>query len=346
MADRREDMLELDACLARVPMPEQLEARIIAATTLRAVEPSPLRRFVVVGLAFATGVALTVLALRDRSPSTTSSEPERADSLVLPPLELPAEQPARPAPGLTLTGEACEWSSSDLILRFETGCRIRLAQPAMDLEIWAPTRLQANADGVVVDEGEVMFVVEHVEDPSSPARVGVSGGTIEVLGTRFAIRQTRDAGHVDLLDGAIVFRRLDGEVEAIEPGARYRWSSATPSDAGTHPAPHPVRPSTPADQPEPAVPTSTLDDELAEVARLRRAGDLDAAIAKLDALAREQSDPRTLEVISYERGTLVQRSATTTRACETWFTHRRSFPAGRYHAEVERRLENLHCVPK
>ena len=79
---------------------------------------------------------------------------------------------------------------------------------------------------------------------------------------------------------------------------------------------------------------------------MRRAGDLDAAISKLDALAREQSDARTLEVISYERGTLVERSATAATACETWFEHRRSFPSGRYDKEIERRLEQLECVPK
>ncbi|HVI00923.1 MAG TPA: FecR family protein [Enhygromyxa sp.] len=337
----REEMLELDACLARVPMPAGLEARIVAATTLRSVGPSPVRRSLVVGLAFAAGVALTVLALRDWSPETAdeASAAVEAPTPSLPePSEVQRASVTPPAPGLTLTSEACAWSQSDdEFLRFEAGCRLRLAQPAMDIEIWTPTRLQPIDGGVAVVEGELMFVVEHVEDREHPARVDVSGGSIEVLGTRFAIRHASAGGHVDLLEGAIQFRRLDGEVEAIEPGQRYGWS-----DAIDEPAPQ---------QPRPVVRPVMIDDAkaqlaegLAEVARLRRAGALEAAIAKLDALAREQDEPRTLEVISYERGTLVERSASTSSACEHWSEHRRRFPGGRYDSEVERRIGQLECA--
>jgi hypothetical protein len=348
----RDDMLELDACLTRVPMPAGLEARIVAATTLRAVAPSPVARPLLVGLAFAAGVVLTVLALRGWTPDAESDAGVAAESFT-PPVPEPSEDQLsradQPAPGLSLTSENCEWSRSDELLRFEAGCRLQLAQPAMELEIWAPTRLQPIADGVAVREGEVMFLVEHVEDPERPARVGVSGGTIEVIGTRFVISQARDAGHVDLLEGAIRFRRLDGEVEAVDPGQRYGWSTAIPeatsdlSDLIEEPAP---LPRAPVDPVEPAEPKAELAEGLAEVARLRRAGELDAAIAKLDALAREQSDARTLEVISYERGTLVERSAARSSACEVWNEHRRRFPGGRYDLEVERRIGQLQCVPE
>lgn len=359
MSDR-DDMIELDACLGRVPMPAGLEARIVAATALRpagrSVGRSVGRRSLVVGLAFAAGVVLTVLALRDWTPDTErpasvvveapSPEPSQAEPSQA---ELAsATQPASDlAPGLSLTSDACEWSQSDELLHFAAGCRLRLAQPAMDLEIWTPTRLQPIAGGVAVREGDVMFVVEHIEDRERPARVEVSGGTIEVIGTRFAIRQARGAGrqahaegHVDLLEGAIQFRRPNGEVEAIEAGQRYGWSASAPeptSDSTDAPTPRP--PSAPDSK-------AKLAEGLAEVARLRRAGDFTAAIAKLDALAREQSDLRTLEVISYERGTLVERSAATSSACKSWVEHRQRFPSGRYDLDVERRISQLDCVPE
>lgn len=347
MTERRDDMLELDACLARVPMPDALEARIIAASTVGAVRPSPVRRSLVVGLAFATGVAMTVLALRGWTPEPEPTVTAKSLAPTVPEPEPELEERVQPAPGLSLISEACAWSSSDELLRFEAGCRIRLAQPAMELEIWAPTRLSPIADGVAVHDGAVLFSVEHVDDHDRPARVAVSGGTIEVLGTRFAIHQARDDGHVDLIDGAIRFRRLDGEVEAVEPGQRYRWGGATPepSEASEPPQPHAPDPGEAPTQPEPDT-SGSLADGLAEVARLRRAGEIDAAIAKLDMLAREQSDPRTLEVISYERGTLVERSTTASRACEFWSEHLRRFPSGRYDDEVERRLAQLECVPE
>jgi hypothetical protein len=348
MTERREDMIELDACLARVPMPEQLEARIVAATTVRAVEPSPARRSLILGLAFASGVALTWLVLRDRSMEPEPDPVEVAIDTSAGPSD-PDPLTVEPTPGLSLLSDACTWSKSDEVLRFEAGCRIRLAQPGMELEIWSPTRLRPLADGVAVDEGELMFVVDHVADPSRPARVNVSGGAIEVLGTRFAVHQAEHAGHVDLLDGAIQFRGHDGEIELIEPGQRYRWSAPAPhqpSPATELPTPRRPEPETPV-QPPATSAESSLAEGLAEVARLRRAGDLDGAIAKLDALAREQSKhPRALESISYERGTLVERSSTPASACSYWSNHRHSFPRGRYDGAVERRLEQLGCATK
>jgi hypothetical protein len=342
MAEPRDDLLELDACLARVPMPDSLEARIVFATTMQAVRPSPVRRSLGVALAFAAGVAVAFAALggwpakRDAGSSVATKAVEPGPAVV--DTEPDSVAPTRPAPGLSLISDACEWSEADELLRFDAGCRIRLAQPAMEIEIWTPTRLSPITGGVEVREGTAMFSVEHVDDVEHPARVKVSGGTIEVLGTRFAIHQARREGHVDLIEGAIQFRTLDGGVEAIEAGQRYRWRELVelPPDRLPAEVPKPLEPT----------PKSTLDEDLAEVARLRRAGEIDAAIAKLDALAREQSDRRTLEVISYERGTLVERSATASSACEFWLEHRRSFPGGRYDVEIARRLEQLECVPE
>jgi hypothetical protein len=50
-------------------------------------------------------------------------------------------------------------------------------------------------------------------------------------------------------------------------------------------------------------------------------------------------------VISYERGTLLERSASADTACQFWLEHRRNYPSGRYEREVDGRLAQLDCVP-
>jgi hypothetical protein len=346
MSDLRDDLGELDACLARVPVPEGLEARIVAATTLQRVGPSSVRRSSVLVLAFAAGVLLAVLALRER-PTLPPDVPTVSE----PSIEVPRFVPPTPVvgadageqqagSGLTIVSERCTWSRTDARLNFAAGCRMRLAEPAMDIEIWAPTQLEVLATSVAIHDGVALFFVDPVADRHTPARVGVSGGTIEILGTRFVVSQARARGHVDLIEGAIRFRRLDGGLDDVEAGRRYQWSSpAVEADASSN-ADDQVLPS-----PHEQIPTS-LADNLAKVARLRRAGELAAAIAKLDALAREQHDARTLEVISYERGTLVERSASTDAACQSWLEHRRNYPRGRYDREIDNRLAKLDCLAR
>jgi hypothetical protein len=350
MSDLREDLHELDACLARVPVPEGLETRIVAATTMQRVGPSSMRRSTGLALAFAAGVLLTVWALRDhQAPRDGQTLPPELPTVSEAAIEVPptpivepdasAQQPATDLTGLTIMSESCIWSRADERLQLAAGCAVRLAEPAMDIEIWAPTQLELLDTGIAVREGVALFFVDPVADPQVPARVGVSGGTIEILGTRFVVSQARERGHVDLIEGAIRFRRHDGGLDDVEAGRRYPWRSpAVETDA---PALQPV-PGNGGD----AASADALAEGLAEVARLRRAGEFAAAIAKLDALAHDQDDTRTLEVISYERGTLLERSASADAACQFWLEHRRNHPSGRYEREVDGRLAQLDCVPR
>lgn len=345
--DLGNDLGELDACLARVPVPVGLEARIVAATTLQQVGPSSIRRSAGLLLAFAAGLLLAVLALREQP--TLPREATTVDKLSI---EVPLVVPPAPATekdageqqaasSLTIVSERCTWSRTDeRLLQFAAGCRMRLAEPAMDIEIWAPTQLEVLATGVAVRDGVALFFVDPVADPQTPARVDVSGGTIEILGTRFVVSQARARGHVDLIEGEIRFQRLDGGLDDVEAGRRYQWiSPAVDSDASSNAG----DPMLPGPKQQAPILAEGLAEGLAEVARLRRAGELEAAIAKLDALAREQDDARTLEVISYERGTLVERSASTDTACRSWLEHRRNYPSGRYDREVDDRLTQLDC---
>jgi hypothetical protein len=352
MSELREDLGELDACLARVPVPAGLEARIVAATTLQRVGPSSMRRSSGLALAFSAGVLLAVLALRERPtppsevPTVNHASSETSVEVAAPMSPTPVVKrdagEQQPATGLAVVSERCAWSREDERLQFAAGCRMRLAEPAMDIEVWAPTQLEVLATGVAVREGVALFFVDPITDPRTPAVVGVSGGSIEILGTRFVVSQARERGHVDLIEGAIRFRRLDGVLDEVEAGRRYSWSSpATEADASAQTT-DPVLPST-HEQTSTNI-TDDLAEGLAEVARLRRAGELAAAIAKLDALAREQSDVRTLEVISYERGTLIERSGSADAACQFWLEHRRDYPSGRYVREVDDRLAQLDCA--
>jgi hypothetical protein len=349
----------LDQALAAVPVPAGLETRIIAATAVRPARPRVGWQVGSVAIAFAAGVVLAFALAAVRTPATAPA-PEHA-SLPAPSVgPAPAADPAKsitpPEPeleanelglglGLQLRDPDCRWSSSPEGLRFAAGCRLHLADPAMDLDVWTTTELSAIDGGLAVRFGELMFVVEPVADAEHPARIGVSGGTIEILGTRFIVAEDGQLGHVDLLSGSIQFRAHDGRLRAVDPGERFRWH-ATAEAASVAPKTPTTTPAV-AHEPDETVAASAGDplaEGLAEVARLRRSGRLSAAIAKLDELATDLEDPRTLEVIGYERATLVER-ADPDAACATWAALRRRYPAGRYDDAIARRLAVLACAP-
>lgn len=354
MSDRSSllhELHELDECLARSPLPAGLEARIEAKIeTFGATRASPdrrstTRRFAVPALAFAAGVVL-MWAWSGRH----SVEPVESRDVAVATHAAPASAtlPWSPTPGwanLAVEDGDCRWSQDGSAITLATSCRARLDQPAMTIEVWRGARLEPYDDGVRVHEGLLAFSVDRVAPSGRPARVAVSGGIIEVLGTRFVVDQTKRRGHVDLIEGAIQFHGAGDHIEAIDPGHRFSWatpvsrtvadakptSSAGGGDRGSN--------RTGSSTPEPV----DLSGVLAEVARLRRRGEDTAAIAKLDELDQRALDRRAREVISFERATLVERSASTEAACDAWTAHQTRFASGRYQADVERRLLQLRC---
>lgn len=339
-----EDLKAIDAQLGQVPLPDGLEHRIMAAARGGgAVIEAPRRRFIGVAVAFAAGVLLTLAWARYRAAPEPAVEvtQQRDDQDPRDGVDPGPETPptvVTPGPGLTITSADCSWQRDGEQLLLASGCRLRVAEPALELEAWAPTRVAPIAGGLAMLSGVASFAVEHRSDPASPARIGVSGGTIEILGTRFVIEQRESGGHVDLISGAIAFRDLDGALASVEAGRRHHWR--TPAIEPDEPTP--TRPRTELDETDDTR-ARELAEVLDEVARLRHAGAYAEAIARLDALRERDYPARTREVVSYERATLVERADTPAAACASWAAHRRRFPDGRYDADIERRLDALDC---
>jgi TolA-binding protein len=62
------------------------------------------------------------------------------------------------------------------------------------------------------------------------------------------------------------------------------------------------------------------------------------ALAELSAVQQGNRDARTAEVLSFERGTLLERLAGPAVSCLHWRNHLQQFPKGAYHAAVSAKL--------
>jgi FecR protein len=79
---------------------------------------------------------------------------------------------------------------------------------------------------------------------------------------------------------------------------------------------------------------------LEQVIQLRARGEYRQALTLLDQVYAESPNAHSREVLSYERGTLLERLGAA-NACAQWRSHAAQFPNGRYAASVEQRL--LQC---
>jgi hypothetical protein len=224
----------------------------------------------------------------------------------------------------------------------------RLVSPQMAMQAWEPATVRSGAEGVRVEGGKVLFEVETVPPGDDPVQVAVSHGTIEVVGTRFAVEQGVQGGHVDLLEGKIRFHHHDGRVEDVLPGQRLSWgSTANPQP----PASVEVRPEPPAAAEEPHSPrkgrarsanarAAAVIERVTELRAERRYG---AAISELRRALRRKWDRRTAQVLSYELGDLLRVAEDTVGACEHFAAHQRKYPQGRYATAVDRVVRRLDC---
>ena len=119
----------------------------------------------------------------------------------------------------------CLTRESDGALELQGRCRLRLEHPGMEIETRQPARIRKESGGVRVMEGVAFFDVEPVPPGRPPARVWVSGGLMEVIGTRFGVTQMEDGGAVDLFEGRLRFVGPAGLARYIEAGRRFRWPS-------------------------------------------------------------------------------------------------------------------------
>jgi hypothetical protein len=222
--------------------------------------------------------------------------------------------------------------------------------------------LVEQAGHIVLVRGSARFRVGHAAASAQPVRVRVSAGVIEVLGTEFRVWQAERRGWVRLLSGRIRLVLDNGHRVQLLPGERFEWGPPAVPDA-----PEPSGPQTAAavnERPEavsraelatdPSVsadsgvrgrsPTTSVespkrDRGVAEVVALRSQGRYAQALALVDELGSAPLDPRSREVLRYERGSLLERLGRHSDACRHWKLHAARFSRGRYAAAVQRTLE-------
>ncbi|MCC6334804.1 MAG: FecR domain-containing protein [Myxococcales bacterium] len=214
----------------------------------------------------------------------------------------------------------------------------------------AGTTLKREPRGVRLVKGQGVFRVAKQPQRPEPVRVLVSGGDIEVRGTRFTVTQGADGtGHVTLEEGAIDFRFPSGRVKAVSPGETVHWPEE-PEEL----APLPELPPPPA---KPARPTANWNDfdrrlrsevVLKRVMALRQQGRWAECLEELER-ALELPDaaygPGTRERLSWELGSvLTWPQHHQGAACWHWTIHLKTYPRGRYALEATRAMDALGCT--
>jgi transmembrane sensor len=284
---------------------------------------------------------------------------------------------ARPA---ELAGFQVTVASADLRVRVEEGgvlrveagkASLRVAELGADVAVAGGTQLRREGKGVRLVRGAAIFEVE--PRPAEPAVVFVSGGRIEVLGTRFAVEQGEAEGAVTLERGSIRFVDEAGRETLLRPGDRLRWP---PSPALPAPAPPPRRPSPAAPAlpavpprrtpqrtapPSPAPPASARASGplpapaevvaqqqrvLAEIDRLRIRREDDLLVRRLDDILASPVAEPFRERLSFERcDVLAHQAGQEVRACAEVARHVSAYPQGEYTARLESLRRSLGCTP-
>ncbi len=225
------------------------------------------------------------------------------------------------------------------------GCTLHEPAEAITARVDGLARLKREPQGVRVVRGRVEFQVAKRPSKSSPARVLVSGGAIEILGTRFRVDQDDTGGTVMLFEGSIQFRAPDGRVLPLAPGQTLRWpvvAAAPTPELAPAPVPAPKRHPRPTTVREPQPPQ--VEALLHRLAGLRTRGEYDTAIRELRVALGRSLPESSRELLEYELGSLLTyQLADPQRACEHWTRFTRRFKSGRYAAEVQAAQETMRC---
>ncbi len=239
----------------------------------------------------------------------------------------------------------------------------------ISLSAATPGKLRKEPGGVRVVAGTFKTSVVKRKASSNPARVLVSGGAIEVLGTQFTVVQGAggEGGQVTLHEGSIRFVATDGRQVLLSPGQSLAWPLPPPAHAEAPAAvpeppaamappaaadrtPAAVKPAAPVLR-HPVVPASLpepeaerIEDLLQRIDVLRSRGQFDAAAGELGKALLAGYSPSTRERLSFELGTIWSRAGSDPeRACSHWREHSKRFPNGRYDREIALAVERLGC---
>ena len=120
-------------------------------------------------------------------------------------------------------GDACVTMHQGGAMSLQGACALDL--PAMRIESDGTAHLRETPEGIRLLDGTVIFSVVPVPKGHPPVRVWVSGGTIDVLGTRFRVTHSQSGGSVQLLEGTIRFTFASGEVSVMHAGETLSWGT-------------------------------------------------------------------------------------------------------------------------
>lgn len=228
------------------------------------------------------------------------------------------------------------------------------------------TTVRREARGIRVLEGRATFDVQKRTEPTDVVRVLVSGGSIEVHGTRFTVTENgAGAGSVELHEGSIDFIDEGALAHRLRPGEVLTWPVAPepPSMLGGDDADEedeltPLGPISPRQKKQKKNPTRPSDIDwrlfdqrvhaqavITELSALRQSGQWEDAVRLLE---RElnRGAPDTRERLSFELGLIYTwQLKDQPAACAHWKQHRREYPEGRFDVEIDRAAETLGCAP-
>ncbi|MFP2923726.1 FecR domain-containing protein [Pyxidicoccus sp. 3LG] len=254
----------------------------------------------------------------------------------------------------SLGGLELAQATPDLKVREDAaGVEIQMGEAALvdaargiTLRNLGPLVVHREPSGVRLVRGRAEFSVNRRKPGAAPAVVLVSGGAIEVMGTRFTVEEREAGGAVTLHEGAILFRRLTGEVVPLRVGQTLEWPVAEPALREPAP-PQPVPTSNPVVAPSrpPAAATRapSVEEVLRELEVLRGRHEFEQAVRHLEAAMRKQP-AATRERLSFELGSLLTyQLKDAQRACAHWDRHERQFRRGRYAEAVQRARGTLSC---
>lgn len=269
-----------------------------------------------------------------------------------------------------LGGLEVAWASADLMVREDaTGVVIQGGEAALTdaargitLRNQGPLVVRHEPSGVRLVSGRAEFSVNHRQPGAPPAVVLVSGGAIEVMGTRFTVEERGGEGTVTLHEGAIAFRGLSGGVVPVRVGQTLAWPVAEPAEPVLHepvlrePAPpesgRPQPLATPSPKgastrvPSPLVRAPSAEEVLQELEVLRGRHEFEQAARYLEEAMRKQP-VATRERLSFELGSLLTyQLKDARRACPHWARHEQQFQRGHYAEAVQRARGALACEGK
>jgi len=244
--------------------------------------------------------------------------------------------------------------SADFSARIESERTVHVMEGHCDLidgpngeriAVDAPIKLRKEHQGVRLLSGTATFLVSKRPVGAHPAQVLVSHGVIEVLGTRFRVRQRPDGGSVELFAGSIRFRAVDGRERTLVGSGELFWPLPPDASQPTTPAPKPP----PAESHEissarPPFTYADAEEVLQRVDELRSRGQYEDAVQFLKIRLKSNLHRETRERFSYELGSiLTHQLSDSVRACEHWRHHLGHFRDGRYGPEVRKAMRYLRC---